>query len=161
MPTVIPCKQRIGKAIALKTEGAAPLSILFGGVVLSDIGLATSLSISQNVSAQFQQTLEEHIYVTPFGDNPGKIVINFVNIEKCGEEGVEKDILRYYLDNRLRPVSVGNVLENGGTMRVGPTIISVGSNAFYGYIVGVDYQADTASDMVVRGALTLIAWPVQ
>jgi hypothetical protein len=161
MPTVIPCKQRIGKAIALKTEGAAPLSILFGGVVLSDIGLATSMSISQNVSAQFQQTLEEHIYVTPFGDNPGKIVINFVNIEKCGEDGAEKDILRYYLDNRLRPVSIRNILDNGGTMRVGPTIVSVGSNAFYGYIVGVDYQADTASDTVVRGALTLIAWPVQ
>jgi hypothetical protein len=161
MPTVIPCKQRIGKAIALKTEGAAPLSILFNGAVLSDIGLATSMSISQNISAQFQQTLEEHIYVTPFGDNPGKIVINFVNVEKCGEEGVEKDILTYYLQHRLRPVSMSNIISSGGAINVGPVIVSVGANAFYGYIVGVDYQADTASDMVVRGALTLIAWPVQ
>lgn len=161
MPTVIPCKQRVGKAIALKTEGAAPLSILFDGVVLSDIGLVTSMTISQNISAQFQQTLSERIYVTPFGDNPGKIVMNFVNIEKCGEAAVEKDILRYYIEHRLRPASIGNIISNGGSLRVGPIIITVGSNAFYGYIVGVDFQADTASDTIVRGALTLIAWPVQ
>lgn len=138
-----------GRLIKLEVGGdtVAPLDIDLGGVDISEFGVAVGLEMSQEVQAQFQPSLDDAIYITPFGDSPGNIAITFVANRECGEDAESTNkFITTYLNQRMRP-------DNAQAL-----VVSVGGNAFYAFVTGMRLNASTADTPVVQGTLILTAW---
>ncbi len=136
---------------------AAPLSLAlsYGGeapVVLSQLGVALSVQASQTVRAQFQNALNDTIFVTPFGDAPGQVQVMFVANRLCNGSGAESSgfgVLQHYFDRRLRP----------GTSKA-PAIVTIGPASFRAFLTGLVLSGSTQDTPVIQGALTFTAWPM-
>lgn len=152
MAVLIPsCEGSPGRSIpVLIPNGVAPLVFSVDGDVL-DLGVTTRVDASQQVAAQFQPSLNDAIFVTPFGDQPGRIGITFVANRECLEPANENlAVIEYYLANRILP-----------TENKVPLIITIGSSTFRGYVTALQLgaQAPVAGSPLVQGSIIFTAWP--
>ena len=118
--------------------------------LLTRIGVATKLEVSQQIAAQFQNALTDVIYVTPFGDRADTISLTFISNRECLATGSDLRILDHYLNYRLLP--------GGSEATALPATVTVGSAAFRAYLVGMALSA-SASEQMVSGTLVFKGWP--
>lgn len=158
MATVTPvtCGSPLGRVVAISTPTAAPMSITFDGKPLQNMGLCTRLTVNQRVIAQFQNTFDDFIYITPFGDSAGDLQFDFIVNKSCDTTKVSLDAIDYYIKNRLRPT----LLTSTGIQRSLPVLISVGNLTMRGFIVGLDINGTTSEGAIVRATLLMKGWPV-
>ena len=178
MSTIVPCGSTSGRLTVYKTSSPAPVIITFNYPVqrtdsasgaiwwennpqqLRTIGISTGLRIGQQVAAQFQPAFDSTIYVTPFGDMPGVIEIDFIANRSCEESGEAIDIIEQYLRMRLLP---DNITLYNGTVSIKHTprqTVTVGRSAFTGYITKLDYTVQTQDAVSIGAKLSMTAWPV-
>lgn len=137
-------------------NNAVPLSLSLaygtgGPVNLVRLGVATAVQAEQRVLAQFQNTLSDSIFVTPFGDAPGKISVSFVANRECGDEDSSGyQLLQHYLDKRLLPGNSNS-----------PAIVTVGSAPFRAFLTNMLLSGSTSDMPVVQGTLVFTAWPLR
>lgn len=113
------------------------------------LGVATSVQAQQSIAAQFQNALNDSIFVTPFGDLPGEVRIAFIANRKCNDfSDTSFDVIQHYLDRRLLP--------NKNKL---PATVVVGSGAFRGYLIGLSIGANAQDTPIVQGTLVFKAWP--
>jgi len=63
-----------GRLTAIKSTN--PRGLIFDIGLVKGAGIVTDLQTSQQVAAQFQQSLDRAVYVVPFGDAIGSAVIH-------------------------------------------------------------------------------------
>lgn len=105
--------------------------------------IITSISLEQMVNAQFQKTLQDTIYVYPFGDLMGDIIISgYAVMSKAGSSSSDgcrdsfsaNSLLTYYEKNKL-------------SVNPDPIRIKFGNRVIEGFLVGcklTNTQADTS-----------------
>jgi hypothetical protein len=152
--------------IAVRTNRASPLTITFDGLTIEPLGLCTDIDVSQAVAAQFQNTFDDTIFVTPFGDGPGDINISFIMNPQCFGAGNYRNALdsddgavQFYFKNRLLPTRIPAVVTQPIVFRTSPVIVAVGRATFKGYVVGLRI-AGRSADFLINVVLSLKAWPV-
>jgi len=118
--------------------------------LLTRIGVATKLEVSQQIAAQFQNALTDVIYVTPFGDKADSISLTFISNRECLSGSSDLRILDHYLNYRLRP--------GGSEATALPATITIGSAGFRAYLVGLALSASSA-DQMISGTLVFRGWP--
>jgi hypothetical protein len=175
MASIVPCSSALGRVSVYTTSAPAPVVVTFdyptqltsGGAIswtpnpqpLRTIGLATGLRLGQEVAAQFQPAFDATVYVTPFGDMPGIVEIDFLANKSCEESADGLDIIEHYLRMRLLPTEITTF----PTLAVKHTprqTITVGRSAFTGYVTKLDYTAQTQDAVSIGAKLTMRAWPV-
>lgn len=178
--TTIMCSEARGRLIAISSKFSAPLSIalgtprLGGGVAgigtsinrvqfenMLNLGVATSITASQNVAAQFQNAFNDAIYVTPFGDTPGEVHLSFIINAKCNtndgnsahlntqpasDKKQTGQAIEYYLKNRLSPY------------RSRPLVIVIGPMTLKGYLIGLQVPYQAQSFPIAQAVLSFKAW---
>lgn len=155
------CAGFAGRVTAFTSDAPAPVLITFqygnqAPQPIRTLGIATGLRVNQQVAAQFQLSLSDSIYVTPFGDAVGDIVLGFLANPRCAETEETLSILEHYVRMRLRPTQIA-----GATLIYTPKqIVTVGRTSFAGYIVAVNYDAQAGSSVQISGSLIMKAWPV-
>lgn len=120
---------------------------------LESTGIITGVRVGQRVSAQFQVTLDESLFVVPFGDEAGQMTVTLVHGMLCSatsgtSDGVQK-MLQWYRANKLQRA------------KVTPLTLAIGASVFKGYVLGSDLDAQAAEGGMVRSQLSLVAWNVQ
>jgi hypothetical protein len=124
-------------------------------------GLCLGVSIDQKVAAQFQNTLDNAIYITPFGDLPGDVALKFLLNPACGATTSQaENFLSEYYFFRLRP----SYYTGPGVINRSPNVlVSIGSSQitnFYGYVVGCQLTASTGSSVLIEGTMIIKAWKI-
>lgn len=162
MSTISPCSGVNGRLIEVQAQMALPLTlglsygefdqgtldVIQQSVQLQQIGVVTKVQVSQEIAAQFQNTLNDSIFITPFGDKPGQINLTFVANRKCNGTAQTTDVIQHYLDRRLQPGA--NLL---------PALVVIGSGTFRSYLVGMQLAADASGVQLVQGTLVFRGWP--
>jgi hypothetical protein len=175
MATIVPCSSALGRLSVYTTTAPAPVVVTFDYPTqtsssnavtwtanpqpLRTIGLATGLRLGQEVAAQFQPAFDASIYVTPFGDLPGAVEIDFLANRNCDESNEALDIIQQYLRMRLLPTEITSY----PTFQIRHTprqTITIGRSAFTGYITKLDFTAQTQDAISIGARLSMKAWPV-
>ena len=166
MATVTPttCASPLGRIIAIRAGSVAPISVTMtiNGVKqeLQSLGLCTRLAVSQSVIAQFQNTFDSFIYITPFGDKPGDIALTFIVNKACDSAQETLNAIDFYVRQRLLPT--GFYLNSSGVsvlQKNFPIIVAVGSLTLRGFVVGLDIQGTTEGSAIVQATLRMTGWP--
>ena len=149
------CSGSGGRLISLgNSNQVAPISISLsyadGPVQLVQLGVAISVQADQKVQAQFQNALNDTIFVTPFGDAPGQISIVFVANRTCGKSGSGFGVIQHYFDRRLRP-----------GQNKAPAIVTLGPGSFRAFLTNLLVSGSTTDTPVIQGTLVFTAWPLQ
>lgn len=126
-----------------------------GTLNLTKLGIATNVETSQSVIAQFQNTLDDAIYVVPFGDAVGDSVISFVINNQCitsegtadNDLGTQDQLVAAYLTNRLKPSTAAGMY------------LAIGGLAMIGFIVGLRLSGTSDGTPMVRGTILFKSWP--
>lgn len=139
---------RIIKSGVVSVEAPEVITISLNGTSLANLGICTGIETKQTVSAQFQKTLGDDIYVVPFGDQPGDTSISFIANRTCDEiNGGGAKVISYYLANRLRPARTGSI------------IIGIGGMSLVGFLTGLAISAKSDGTPLVTGVLFFKNWP--
>ena len=151
--SLVACDGAGGRLIAVETKsGVVPLDLQLsvGGsaVKLVDLGVCTAVSVDQQIAAQFQNAFNATIYIIPFGDLPGNVVLSFIANKRCIESSNTYGVIKFYLNNRLYP-----------TANLRPITISIGDCAFTGYLVGLSFKGMASNSILLQGQLIFKAWP--
>lgn len=162
MATVTPttCASPLGRMIAIRTGSVAPISVTFDGQPLQNMGLCTRLAVNQSVIAQFQNTFDSFIYITPFGDKPGDIAMTFIVNRACDSAQETLNAIDFYVRRRLLPthlVALGN--NTAQWEQSTPIIIAVGSLTLRGFVVGLDIEGTTENTAIIQATLRMTGWP--
>lgn len=120
---------------------------------LESTGIVTGVRVGQRVAAQFQVTLDESLFVVPFGDEAGQMTVTLVHGMLCDSasgtsDGVQR-LLQWYKSNKLQRT------------KTNPITLAIGASVFKGYVLASDLDAQAAEGGMVRSQLNLIAWNVQ
>ena len=120
---------------------------------LESTGIVTGVRVGQRVAAQFQVTLDESLFVVPFGDEAGQMTVTLVHGMLCTSssgtsDGVQK-MLQWYKSNKLQRT------------KMTPIRLAIGASVFKGYVLGSELDAQAAEGGMVRSQLSLVAWNVQ
>lgn len=150
------CSNAGGRLIPINVGSSQPvqpltLSLSYDGVQFDTkkIGVAVQVRANQQIAAQFQNALNNLIYVTPFGDKPGQIDISFISNRVCGDTwGSGYEVIQHYFDHRLMPDA-----------NKAPATVVVGSGTFSAYLVGLQFSAESSGMQLTRGTLTFRGWP--
>jgi hypothetical protein len=161
MATVTPssCASPLGRIVAVKTGSVAPISVTFDGQPIKNMGLCTQLRVNQSVIAQFQSTLGNYIYITPFGDKPGDIEMSFIVNKECNASQEALNAIDFYIKRRLQPtlpVLIGSAIYYAQTA---PIIIAIGSLALRSFVTGLSIDATTSQSVIVSATLRMTGWP--
>lgn len=150
MATVVSCTGGGGRVIGIDAQQAIPLTLSIGDDDLAELGVAVSVQAAQSIAAQFQNALNNSIFVTPFGDIPGEIRIGFIANRKCDKQNESGfNFIQYYLDRRLLP----------DRNRVATTVV-VGSGAFRSFLTGMSLNTSAGQNVpIVEGTLIFKGWP--
>jgi len=120
---------------------------------LESTGIVTGIRIGQRVAAQFQVTLDESLFVVPFGDEAGQMTVSLVHGMNCDTRSGTSDgmqrLLQWYKANKLQ------------RSKMTPISLAIGSSVFKGYVVSSELDAQSAEGGMIRSQLSLIAWNVQ
>ncbi|HNX48553.1 MAG TPA: hypothetical protein PLS53_00395 [Thermoanaerobaculaceae bacterium] len=120
---------------------------------LDSTGIVTGVRVGQRVAAQLQVTLDESLFVVPFGDEAGQMTVTLVHGMLCTSgsgtsDGVQR-LLQWYKANKLQRA------------KTQPVTLAIGASVFKGYVLGSDLDAQAAEGGMVRSQLSLVAWNVQ
>lgn len=161
MATVTPttCASPLGRMTAIKTGSVAPIAVTFDGKPLQNMGLCTKLGVHQSVIAQFQVTLGNYIYITPFGDKPGDIALSFIVNRSCDSSQETLNAIDFYVKNRLQPTQLKVINNAYYTVRSAPIRVAIGSLALRGFVVGLDIDGTTESAAIIQATLRMTGWP--
>lgn len=120
-------------------------------------GISTGVRIAQRVAAQFQVTLDESLFVVPFGDEAGQMTLTLVHGMECDKnssggttsviDGVQK-AMAWYAKYKFQRKNMQ------------PITVNLGASVFKGYAIGFSIDAQAAEGGMVRSQLDLIAWNV-
>lgn len=171
MSSLFSCSGVPGKIIATSSATAAPMAMTIdaqfripgSGTVfetdgLTTLGLCTNLDLQQSVSAQFQNTFNNTIYVTPFGDLPGTAAVSFIINPSCASPtGLSGTVINDYFTYRLQPSYY-----NGATLVRSPNIwLSIGAErpiTLYGYLIGLNLRGSSSQSIMIQGTLFMKVW---
>jgi hypothetical protein len=139
--------------VALQGDDAQSFKVVMKGVPMIP-GIATGLRVSQQVSAQFQVTLDKSLFVIPFGDDAGQMSMTVVHGMECRSSGTGvtdgvQSALQWYKKYKFQRDNMA------------PVTVGVGSSVFKGYVINFAIDAQAAEGGMVRGQLNLVAWNVQ
>ena len=171
MAVVSGCEGVNGRLIGVEAQYAMPLSLglSYGGTVgsfggfssfganasnsqqglLNQIGVVIAVQASMEIAAQLQNALNDIIYITPFGDKPGTIQITFLANRVCnGGTSSTLGVIEHYLQYRLLP-----------DQNRSPATIVIGGGAFRSFLFGMQLDAQSAGEQLVRGVLLFRGWP--
>lgn len=169
MATVTGCSGVNGRIIEVNAQLAVPLSIglSYGGSVgqssaaggfvssnsqsglLNQVGVVTAIQASMEIAAQVQNALNDIIYITPFGDKPGTIQITFLANRVCNRDTANTlGVIDHYLQYRLLP-----------DQNRSPATIVIGGGSFRSFLFGMQVDAQSAGEQLVRGVLLFRGWP--
>lgn len=162
MATVTPasCASPLGRIIAIRTGSVAPISVTFDGAPLQNMGLCTRLAVHQSVIAQFQNTFDSSIYITPFGDKPGDISLTFIVNRACDSAQETLNTIDFYVRRRLLPT---HLTVNNNTLQwvqTAPIIVAVGSLTMRGFVTGLDIDGTTENTAIIQATLRMTGWPI-
>lgn len=125
--------------------------------VLDATGISTGVQVGQRVAAQMQVTLDQSLFVTAFGDDPGQMRVTMVHGMQCGAgngggtssviDSVQQ-ALAWYRTNKLQGSNLN------------PITLAIGASVFKGYVMGFELDAQAAEGGMVRSQLSLAAWNV-
>ena len=141
--------------IALPADDAQTFNLAISNQTgdLASTGIVTGTRSSQKVSAQFQVTLDESLFVVPFGDEAGQMSVTLVHGMFChANSGILDGVqaaLQWYRNNKFQRANTA------------PLTLAIGSSVFKGYAIGFGIDAQAAEGGMVRSQLDLIAWNVQ
>lgn len=123
------------KVAAVSMPSGVPAIVAMDGIPSTVV--VSGFGADLTVNAQFMRSLGSVIYVYPFGDNVGRVRVNFTTfMNSCG--GQEKglgSLLGYYNTRKLSKSS----------SVVGVTIAGA---SFSGYLVGFSAQGDQANGVI-------------
>lgn len=170
MTTIFACDETPGKLIKTTAKAVAPMSMTievqdrtsFVNTVtnterLTTLGLCTSVQIEQQVAAQFQNTFDNTIYVTPFGDLPGTASISFIiNASAESMPGFSGTAITDYFKYRLQPSYYSPALVR--TPNIWLTVGGTNPVTLYGYLIGIQIRGSTGQSSIVEGTLSMKVW---
>lgn len=137
-----------GTVVAIKGDGAAPFTISVAGDAFDAI--AVSIAVDLQVSAQIQTSLQDTVHVTPFGDRPGTLSVNYVlNGAGCNVDSMDtsRRFFDSYANNRIAPSSARQQL------------FVIGKSFFTGFIVGARMQATAEGGLyMMTGQIQAAVW---
>ena len=154
------CGSPLGRMVAVRAPNAAPVSVTFDGINPQSLGLCTQLLIDQQVIAQFQNTFDDYIYITPFGDKPGAIVLSFIINKSCPETVAAFNAIDFYVQRRLRPSYLGVSNNTVVLFQSTPIIVAINSLTLRGFVTGLKVDASTAQWALVSAQLLMTGWPI-
>jgi hypothetical protein len=138
--------------VAMQGDDAQAFKVVMSGIPMIP-GIATGIQVAQQVAAQFQVTLDESLFVVPFGDDAGQMSMTVVHGMECkGSDTVIDGVqaaLQWYKKYKFQRSNMN------------PVTIGVGSSVFKGYVINFKIDAQAAEGGMVRGQLNLVAWNVQ
>lgn len=171
MASIFTSSETPGKIITTTAKSVAPLTlvietqyrtpgtnVVFKTEHLSTLGLCTGLDIQQSVAAQFQNTFENTIYVTPFGDLPGTASVSFIlNATKASVPGVSGTAISDFFRYRLQPsYYVSSTLYRSPNIML--SVGGVDPIKLYGYLIGMQLKGSTGGSLLVEGVLHMKVW---
>lgn len=119
----------------------------------SNTGLTTRVEVQQQVSAQFQVSLDRAVFAVPFGDAIGQMTVGLVHGLLCDTgTGQTVDTGERILDWYRR-----NKFQRG---RLQPLTIAIGTSIYSGYILGLSLSAESSEGSMIRSTIQLAAWGV-
>lgn len=158
--TTSSCGSPLGRMVAVRTPNAAPVTVSFDGIVPQNLGVCTQLIIDQQVIAQFQNTFDSYIYITPFGDKPGTIVMALLINKLCDETTQTMNAIDFYVKRRLRPSFLGVSGNQIVRVQTAPIIVAVNSLTLRGFLTALKVDASTSQGALVSAQLIMTGWPV-
>lgn len=153
------CGSPLGRMVAVRVPNAAPVAVTFDGINPQNLGLCTQLLIDQKVIAQFQNTFDNYIYITPFGDKPGDIVLSFIINKNCDDSVATFNAIDFYVQRRLQPSYLG---VSSGTLVIFqtlPIIVAINSLTLRGFVTALKVDASTSQGALVSAQLFMTGWP--
>lgn len=133
-----------GRLTAIKSSN--PRGLLFNIGLERGMGIVTDLATTQQVAAQFQQSLDRAVYVVPFGDAIGTIRATLLLNNNCSGDDTAGSFIKHYAGNRLSPSTVQ------------PGKLIIGSTPFIGFATGFSLTASVSGGHNVIGTLDFAAW---
>jgi hypothetical protein len=137
---------------AVTSTLVVPLTLTIDGEVPIDLGVCTRVLADQRVLAQFQNTFDSFIYITPFGDAPGQVVIEFLinNCRpECGGASIRSGMALDVYQRRLLP----NMQDN-------PIVtICIGNLPLRGCLTGMRVSGSVDGSPMIRAELMFTGWP--
>jgi hypothetical protein len=132
--------------IAARNQG--PKGLLFSLPSQDTLsGIVTRLSLSQQVAAQIQPSLNKTFYITSFGDQPGALEIGVLLNTSCDSgTNLVDQFISYYRDQRLTPDTAS------------PSSMAIGSSTFLGYVTGFSVDGQSSSGHVINGTIRYVVW---
>jgi hypothetical protein len=146
--------------IAIRTGSVAPIGVTFDGQPLQNMGLCTRLSVHQSVIAQFQNTFDSYIYITPFGDKPGEIAFTFIVNRECDGAQDVLNAIDFYIRRRLLPTHLSVQNNTLVWAQTAPIIVAVGSLTMRGFVTGLDIDGTTENTVIIQATLRMTGWPI-
>jgi hypothetical protein len=139
-----------GTLVAIEANN--PQGVIFDFGPVQTTGVVIGFNASGSVAAQFQPSLNGSVYVTPFGDNVGKMSIDLLLNSACsgssdtlGPDNVS-GFLQVYQNTRLSP---DNPI---------PSTLIIGQQSFTGYAIGFQLTGSSDNGNMLRGQLEFVAW---
>lgn len=141
-----------GRMVAIQSSSAQ--GILFQLAGFEATGVLIGLDTDGSVAAQFQPSLNQSVYITPFGDNVGTVSADLLLNDTCSSSGSSgpgsgqalSSFLSLYSDSRLSPTNPY------------PVQLFVGRSVFTGFAIKFQTHATSSEGTVIRGTITFAAW---
>ena len=138
-----------GTLVAIPTD--QPQGIIFDFGPVQATGVVIGFALDGSVAAQFQPSLDGAVYITPFGDNVGNLVVDVLLNSQCTADGsVSQDtvsnFLNVYQTQRLSPTNPT------------PSVLIIGQKAFVGFAIAFTLNGSSENGSMIRGQLKFVAW---
>lgn len=122
------------KVAAVSIKSGVPAVVSLDGAPASVV--VSGFGADLTVNAQFMRSLGSVIYVYPFGDNVGKVRVNFMAfMNPCGGAKGLGVMLSYYNSKKLSKTS-------------SLVSVSIAGASFSGYLIGLSAQGDQADGII-------------
>ena len=113
------------------------------------------------MSSQILTSLANTVHVVSFGDRPGTLTVSVILNSACvqslpGGAAAQQgsipldDFFNFYFYNRLSAY--------GG--RIDPLRVVVGNQAYWGYLTGNQWVAQSEGSQLITGTLAFVAWQI-
>jgi hypothetical protein len=138
-----------GTMVAIPTN--QPQGIIFDFGPVQTTGVVVSFVADGSVAAQFQPSLDGAVYVMPFGDNIGNMVIDVLLNSQCTSGGSApqdnvSNFLTVYQEQRLSQTNTD------------PIVLIIGQKAFVGFATGFTLTGSSENGNMIRGQLKFVSW---
>lgn len=150
MPGTVIFESAPGRLTAMNSQGAQ--SIRLNIAEFRSAGVLTGITVEHRVAAQFQPSLDNALYIIPFGDGVGRMTLELIlnpmdpNCSGGREVGPDK-FVEFYLKARLSPVNFA------------PAVLTLHNQQIKGFVTGMRMNLASTTSLTFQGAIDFVVLP--